>query len=86
MMNSGNIPLINLIIMELHQRENIGYAAAIERLYTSKLFSLMQDMHQNTYNTWAAADLVDELYRLQAYYDNNSSDKDDDGEPLNNYP
>ncbi|MDR0500333.1 MAG: hypothetical protein LBG97_03685 [Coriobacteriales bacterium] len=71
-MNSGNIPLINLIVLELHQREKIGYADAIERLYTSKLFALMQDMHQNTYNTWAAADLVDEMYRIEAIYGKDS--------------
>jgi hypothetical protein len=65
-MTSGNYSLINLVIHELVTREGMGYGEAIDRFYTSKLFALMQDTSANTYNTWAAADLVDEMHRLEA--------------------
>jgi hypothetical protein len=65
-MMSGNTPLINLLIQELRVREGIGYSEAIDRLYISRLFALMQDTSQNTYNTWAAADLIVEMYRIEA--------------------
>jgi hypothetical protein len=64
-MTESNTPLINLVIRELVERDGIDYEEAIHVFYTSRLFSLMQNSTENTYRTWAAADLVDEMKRIE---------------------